>query len=299
MPLFTNYGKAKDTIANHIKDIEQVYIPALNSQLDTNINNYPKLIRETYAIYEDSEQGIQIEISSNNRDIDNKGDLFVSVSYDNMKEDAGIINLNDVQDAVNITQYSLQELGFKTAEDKENDRKREEEEKRKAEEDKQKEIERNQKRKEELRREAEKDSENDDETSTEEPEEDNYDENKPEYETELRNKIDYVSKGAEGQTVSIDWPIIPNNQDSSKMNVVHVEVILTHISGNNFLLETRKINPKVQKVLNIEDSISYINKVSDKLREIPSIEMKDEKGKEMNLPANYNADSDDSFSIDI
>ena len=72
MPLFTNYGKPKATIANYMKDIEQRYIPALNNQLGTNINNYPKMTRETYAIYEDPDSGIDLEISSNNRNIQKK-----------------------------------------------------------------------------------------------------------------------------------------------------------------------------------------------------------------------------------
>ena len=59
MPLFTNYGKPKGLIVNFMKDIEQRYIPALNQQLDTNINNYPSLTRETYAVYQDEEQGIK------------------------------------------------------------------------------------------------------------------------------------------------------------------------------------------------------------------------------------------------
>ncbi|MBQ2639172.1 MAG: hypothetical protein IJF92_00180 [Bacilli bacterium] len=301
MPLFTNYGKPKATIANYMKDIEQRYIPALNNQLGTNINNYPKMTRETYAVYEDSDNGIDLEISSNNRNIQNRGELYVAVSYDHMKEDVGIVNLNDVEDAVNVTQYSLQELGFKTPEDIEKERQEAELKKQQDEEAKKKAAEDAAKRKEELRKQAELQKQTqDEEPEEEEPEEDNYDEDRTDYVEDLDNKLKYVSKIGEGAKVELEWLALPDS-DKTTREFVHIEMHFTCVSGENFLVETQKIKPKIETICNTQECINYANKVSDKLRITPQIVMKDDKGKEIKLPQNL-ADEDfedDDFVLDI
>ena len=304
MPLFTNYGRPKGLIVNFMKDIEQRYIPALNQQLDTNINNYPSLTRETYAVYQDDEQGVSIEVSSNHRDIENRGELFVAVSYDGMKEDAGIIDLDNLQDAVNITQYSLQELGFKTPEDKKNDEadaeakamqdkiKKDLEDKKKAE-----------RRDEILRQAQERNQEVENQPDIEtEPEEDNYEEEKDDYVSELNKKLTFLSKEDEGAVAELEWLTLPDNIQGNSAEFIHIEMNFTHVSGENFLIETKRINPKIQTICNIQDCIGYANKVSDKLRVTPTIIMKDERGRDLELPKNMKEpedDSDDDFSINI
>lgn len=302
MPLFTNYGKAKATIARYMKDIEQRYIPAVNQALNLNINNYPRIARETYATYVDDESGAALEISSNHRDLDNKNDLFVAVSYDGMKEDAGIINLDDMKDAVEMTSIAFQELGLKTPEQIKQDEEQKEKDRLAAEEQRKQKAADLAKRKEELRREAERgDTEVDEEEPIEEPEEDTYEEDKPQYQSELNRSLKFLSETPEGTSLELDWLYIPNSDNKEKIPVMHVLMNMTHVSGENFLIETKRVNPKVQTIANIQKSIEYANKVSDKIRTTPQMNMKDEKGRPLQLPEDMSDEDieDDEFAVDI
>lgn len=307
MPLFTNYGKPKGLIVNYMKDIEQKYIPALNQQLNTNINNYPSLTRETYAVYEDDEQGVGIELSSNHVDIENRGDLFVAVSYDGMKEDAGIINLNNVQDAVDITQYSLQELGFKTPDDIIQDEIDAETREMGDKVKKSLEDEERAKKKEELLRQAEENNKNVENGPVEdtEPENDNYDEEKENYQADLSRRLSFLTGEDEGARLELEWLVLPEQSDTTTMQFVHIEMIFTHVSGENFLIETKKVNPKIQTICNIPDCIKYADKVSDKTRVIPTMVMKDERGRDLDLPDSFKGnksdedEEEDEYSINI
>lgn len=300
MPIFNNWGKPKDTIVNYMKDIEQKFIPALNNKLGTSINNYPTVERETYALYKDPESGVELEISSNNKDLHNRGDLFVNVSYNNMREEAGIVNLNDINDAVEITNIALHELGFETA-DEIKEKKAAEEQKKQAELEKRRQEdlarqERNRQIKQDIA--DGKYDEEDPEASEEIEEPDTYDEDKPGYERELTGAINYVAEmSGEGQNINVEW-LIPITTDDNNTRMGHIDVDITHLAGNNFYMENKRINPKVQKAVNGEQAKEYVNKVSDKIRTIPMITVTDEKGKEINVPQDYQDDPVD-LGIDI
>ena len=300
MPIFNNWGKPKDTIVNYMKDIEQKFIPALNNKLGTSINNYPTVERETYALYKDPESGIELEVSSNNKDLDGKGDLFVNVSYNNMREEAGIVNLNDINDAVEITNIALHELGFEAADEikqkkaAEEQRKQQELEKRRQ--DDLARQERNRQIKQDI---ADGKYDEEEPEDIEEPEElDTYDEDKPNYERELTGAINFVAEmSGEGQNINVEW-LIPVVTDDNNTRMGHIDVDITHLAGNNFYMENKRINPKIQKAVNGEQAKEYVNKVSDKIRTIPMITVTDEKGKEINVPQDYQDDPVD-LGIDI
>lgn len=302
MPLFTTYGKPKATIANYMKQIEQQYIPALNQRLGTNINNYPRIARETYAVYNDDESEASVEISSNHRDLDNRGDLFVAVSYNGMKEDAGIVNLNNIEDAVEISTIAFKELGFKTPEDIENDKQQDEIDRANVEKERKQQAAAAAKRKEELRREAERGDTEPEEIIEPEEEPDTYDEDKVDYEKDLKRSLKFLSTTPEGSMIELDWLHMPDTADNTKMSIVHIIMNLTHVSGGNFLVETQRINPKIQTITNIDGVMEYANKVSDKLRTTPQMNLKDEKGKPLQVPEDMTSEPDedeDSFSVDI
>lgn len=299
MPIFKNFTKPRNLIVNYMKQIEQNLIPSLNSSLDININNYPKVEKETYAIYEDSNKHISIELSCNHRDIEQRDQLFATVTYNNMRVESGLISLSDIDDAVEIITISLKDLGFKTPQDIE-------EEKRKAEEEKKAEEERKAKEQEErkTRNAANLTNSNDsqeldnaeDEGDTEQPELDEYNNEKPMFLNELDSTINFVSDlDGNGQTITIEW-LTPINTSNTSFNMGHIYVILTHISGKNFLLENKKIKPKLEKSVNPESAISYIEKVSDKLNQVPNISVKDENGKDIEIPEDYN---DTILDLDI
>ena len=302
MPLFTNYGKPKATIARYMKTIEQNYIPALNQKLNLSINNYPRITRETYAVYNDDINNASIEISSNHRDLSNANDLFVAVSYDGMKEDAGIVNLNDINDAVEITSIAFQELGLKTPEQQQQEIEQKEKDRLAAEEKQKQDRENLAKRKEELRREAERDdNEEVDDVEDDEPENDTYDEDKAQYKSEISRSLKFLADTPEGTSLELDWLYIPEASTREKIPVAHILMNMTHVSGNNFLIETKRVNPKVQTITSIEKAIEYADKISDKIRTTPQMNLKDEKGRPLQLPEDMSSEDDeeDNFSINI
>ena len=302
MPIFKNFGKPKDTIANYLKPIEQYYIPSLNNLFDVMIDTSPVLTRETYVVYEDSDIGLKVEISSNHRDITEEGDLFVSVSYDNMKNDVGIINFKNkasLEDAVDMTLNALHEIGFKTGEEKEAEKQKEYE---KQQEEKNKKDEEERKRKERWSKDNTENEYADEPYNTEEDTvEDSreYEENKPEFINELDKSLQFVSdlKG-EGQTITVEWVTLVSSKSSTTQQFGHIYAILTHITGNNYLLENKRINPKVEKVVNSEKAKEYIEKVSDKVEQVGTIMIKDENGKDLKVPSEYTGDPLD-LDIDI
>ena len=298
MPIFKNFGKPKDTIANYLKPIEQYYIPSLNNLFDVMIDTSPILTRETYVVYEDSDIGLKVDISSNHRDITEAGDLFVSVSYNNMKNDVGIINFankSSLEDAVDLTLNALHEIGFKTGDEQEAEKEKAELEKRYAEE---------KKKSEERKRKARWSDNNIENEYADEPEDsaesedenDDYDERKQESTTEIKSAIDYVGDlGGDNQTITVEWlTTVPT--DNNQFKTGHLYVILTKVSGKNFLLQNRRISPKVETIVNDTKAMDYIQKVSDKLRTIPNVEVKDDKGKEIKVPSEY---SDEPVNLDI
>ena len=300
MPIFNNWGKPKDTIVNYMKDIEQKFIPALNNKLGTSINNYPTTERETYALYKDPESGIELEVSSNNKDLDGKGDLFINVSYNNMREEAGIVNLNDINDAVEITNIALHELGFETADEIKQKKAAEEQRKQQELEKRRQDDLARQERNRQIKRDiADGKYDEEEPEDIEEPEElDTYDEDKPNYERELTGAINFVAEmSGEGQNINVEW-LIPIVTDDNNTRMGHIDVDITHLAGNNFYMENKRINPKIQKAVNGEQAKEYVNKVSDKIRTIPMITVTDEKGKEINVPQDYQDDPLD-LGIDI
>lgn len=300
MPIFNNWGKPKDTIVNYMKDIEQKFIPALNNKLGTSINNYPTVERETYALYKDPESGIELEVSSNNKDLDGKGDLFINVSYNNMREEAGIVNLNDINDAVEITNIALHELGFETADEIKQKKAAEEQRKQQELEKRRQDDLARQERNRQIKRDiADGKYDEEEPEDIEEPEElDTYDEDKPNYERELTGAINFVAEmSGEGQNINVEW-LIPIVTDDNNTRMGHIDVDITHLAGNNFYMENKRINPKIQKAVNGEQAKEYVNKVSDKIRTIPMITVTDEKGKEINVPQDYQDDPVD-LGIDI
>ena len=300
MPIFNSFGKPKSTIVNYMKDIEQKLIPSINNKLDISINNYPSITKETYAIYRDDLNDIELEVSSNNVDLRNKGDLFINVSYDKMREEAGIINLNDISDAVEIVNIALHELGFKSKEEIDKEKEAEQKAKEAEMEKKRQEDEARKLRNQQIKQDIAdgKYDEPKEDANEEEPESDNYDEQRNDYINELNSALRFVSDlRGEGQTITLDWLIpIPSEGNSVKMG--NISAVLTHVAGNNFLLETKRINPKIEKIVNSEDAKNYLNKVSDKIRTVPVIMLADEKGKEMRIPAEYQGDPVD-LGIDI
>lgn len=298
MPIFNNWGKPKDTIVTYMKDIEQKLIPAINNELGISINNYPSTERETYAIYKDQENGISLEISSNNKELENKEDLFVNVSYDHMREEAGIINLNDINDAVEIVNIALHELGFKTSKEKEQEKAAEEEKKQQELEKKKQDLEAGKERNRQLLQDIKDGKYDKKEPKETEPEEDedNYDEEKSSFLKELKSSFDYVASLKDGeQVINTEW-IVPISSEGVTTQFGHISVDATHIAGNNFYLENKKIKPKISTTVNAEKAESYIEKVSDKIRTIPVITITDKDGKEIKVPQEY---QDEPLDLDI
>lgn len=282
MPLF---GKKKDSklIVNYMKIIEQSIIPMINENLELSINNYPEYEKIYSATYEDNQNNIMVEFSSGNINIEEKGELFVTVSYNRKTQRVGLVDTNDpasIRDLSTILLESLHELGFETKADKE-------EKERQA-----KQAELDKKAKELADAEAKKqaqdiknDEDNRKEEVPEEPEEEpeaSFEEQFNASHNEIFRSLDYLAKlPGEDYKMEVNYLLFSIGTNQPAKNV---GMNLTKVSGNNFLVETYKIKPEVQTIMNMDRIVEYSDKVTKALNAIPVVTLTDNKGRPMEIP---------------
>jgi hypothetical protein len=283
MPIFSYTGKANKYISNYLKPIEQDLIPAVNSQLGTYIDTTPIYEKQTIVRYKDTTNNIILELSSNSLKIEDNNALFSTVVYNGARNDVGNINLNNIQEAVEFIHIALNDIGFETEEDKNNETNQDSQEN-------QEDV----KNAEDSIQKPESNEKQEENKSKEKTNLDNEDitDQKNKFIDELNRDIDFISSLKSGEDkIEIDFSI-PQQTKDNQYKFINVSIISTHIAGNNFYVETDRINPKKSEVLNKKQLVDYISKIIDKTKVIPIILLSDKDNNPIKVPEEDNTNND-------
>lgn len=281
-----------------VNTITQKLFPALKETLNINIYNDPVYSSETVNTYAGEtipdDTRIKLEISSNHVELVDYIDqnvVFATIYYKARGSKVGVLNLDDINECVGLIYSTLYELGFRTQDDLEKE-KREKEEKAKAEEEKKK-AEAQRKREE---RKAKQDAE---EKERLQKEQEPIEQISPEEESEqsikesLHNFDLYLNKLRD-----INSPksiIIANISFGDNNNFRLINIDMHYINNKICLVETNGINPKVNKEVTWRKAKNYISKVARALTGILSIEAIGGNGKEIDI----NELQDNTNGIDL
>ena len=277
-----------------INDIVNKLFPALReSSMNLIMYNDPVYSSATVNTYAGDlgDDRIKMEISSNHvelKDYINDNAIFATIYWKGRGSKIGVLNLDDINECVGLIYATLYELGYRTPEDLEKEKK-EKEEKLKAEEDKKK-AELEKKREE---RKAKQQAEID---NQEEPEE----EISPEEESansikEASNNFDlYLDKLQDiNSKESMIMANISFNTENTTFKVINVD--MTYASDKDCFVETNGIKPKIKEQVEWNRAKNYIIKVAEKVKGILSIGASGPNGEEINIEDLKN----DSDNIDL
>lgn len=254
-------------IENYFNDINNLF-NVIRSNYDINISSNPVSKGLTIATfggsYKDYNYNIMLEISCNHKELESKDQLFVYTYFGSRGNSAGIININDLQEAAELIYAALRELGFKTDEDRE----REKEEK---------EIKNKERLEKEKKDRAEAKKRIDDYLSKndekEEPVEDNSINDEETDETIkvadeefdlYKEKLDELGEKDNCITASISY-----GEDFSKMSVISVDVF--YVDSNTCRVKTEGISPKIDKETTWDKAKNMMLKVTKKLNGVISL----------------------------
>lgn len=279
-------------ISKYIKDIQTKLFPALKNNYNLDMNENPTNISTTLATFNGQIDGDRIifEFSSNHKDLadyPNEPVLFLYLYLNYKGTKAGIINLNNINEAVEIIYAALYELGYRTQEDinKEKERKRQEKEKKI-----QDEKERMQRRKEELLNQPEDDEEN----------EVNNEENETQSSLlEMNNNFDrYLSILQQSNQINSQInATISYLSESNNYKIVNVYIY--YITRTQCLVQTEGIKPKIDQQTTWDKAKNYLNKVTEKINGVIVLSAMDENGNDIELkPDEEDFESNNSNDID-
>ena len=254
-------------IENYFNDINNLF-SVIRSNYNINFSSNPISKGLTIATfggsYKDYNYNIMLEISCNHKELESKDQLFVYTYFGSRGNSAGIININDLQEAAELIYAALRELGFKTDEDRE----REKEEK---------EIKNRERLEKEKKDRAEAKKKIDDYLSKndekEEPVEDNSINDEETDETIkvadeefdlYKEKLDELGEKDNCITASISY-----GEDFSKMSVISVDVF--YVDSNTCRVKTEGISPKIDKETTWDKAKNMMLKVTKKLNGVISL----------------------------
>ena len=291
---WTNYPSNRNNrnkdISRKRKYIENSLIPELN-KLDKDINLNPNAISNTLttATYEGDFKGspIALEFNTNNIGQDGGEDLFVNVYYQDKGIEAGAINSSDGVDyALDLINGVFHKLGLRTNQDIE-DENNERMEKQKADAMKKKEEYRAQQQ-------ADMEKEKEDSEDSEQQEKDRVAENKNQLDL-FDSYLSVLTKENDMNGV-IQTSIYVENINSESLSYSVLGVDCFYISAKMCLVQTNKINPKVDKTSSWDSAKNYISNIADKLKGTISVVAFDSNGKAVELEGNSDSDS---VNVDI
>ena len=273
------------TINKFIKPIQRNLFPELKQRLGLVMNNSPINDRATIATFsgELNDTRVLLEFSSNHKDLQQELDkpvLFVKVFYGSGGNEAGIINLNNISEAVDQIYSALYELGYRSEQDKADEELEKQEKERKAAEEKEKAKQKEKEDEEKRKADLYKDDLNNDSIE-------DYDDSE-EIEKSITDTLSdfdrYLNVMKDENTVNglINVTI---STDNTKTSYKMLNIDLYYISANMCLVQTSGISPKIDKATTWEKAKDYIEKVARKVNGAMSISAVDENGSDIVLPS--------------
>ena len=295
-----SFGNIRQPIQKYQSIIERNLLPALND-IDVSMNTNPMSTRQTSLAYsgEALESRVVLEFYSNHVELqsyDKKEPvLFVKTYYRSKGNAAGVINLNNISEAVDLIHSSLYELGFRTSDDL----KQEELEKQQAEElEKQKAAE----EKEKLSQKVKNDLDNiNNQPEIEEPEEgleDEIDETETSI-NEFSNLFDrYLNEFKKRKKIN-DQMIISITMSTDNNSFKVLSINLYYISDSMCLIQTSGINPKQDTNTTWIKAKNYAIAVTKKVNGVIDVSAMDDAGRDIELPAEDDTSSDTDIDVTL
>lgn len=269
---------ATKQISRYIKDIQSKLFPSLKNALNINMSNNPISQSSTLAKFSGSleDNRVVMEFSSNHVDLqgtEKEPTLFLYLYYGTRGTKAGVINLNDINEAIDLISVALGLLGYKSQQAVEKE-KQEREQKEKAEREKE------QARLQQRRKEIE-----DEIANQENSEEDNSED--LEYQKEVEQSINEVNTDFDRYKLELNKInegiisvniTVPSNTTSKVINID-----CNYVDENNCYIQTNGISPKIEKQVSWDKAKNYIVKVIEKLNATSSIFATDKNGNVLEL----------------
>lgn len=278
-------------IKYYIKTIDSKLLPALDERLGLKLSMQPNYTRTTKVSYGGTLEGTRVvlDFSSNHIELNDYDDnyLYCDVYYGSGGDSAGIIDLNNIDECVDQIYSALYELGYRTPEDIEEE-KRAEEEKKQAEEAKKQAEE--QKRQERLAQEEPEEEEQNTEQEIEDTEsEDSLKEYTVNFDKYLKIMTDENQMNSRME-ISISADVSTTEREQYKL----ININAFYISSMMCLLQTDGISPKVDKAVTWDKAKNYTMRVAEKLNGVISVTGFDSEDNEITI-----AQDDTSNDIDV
>ena len=270
-----------------LNTITNKLFPALRESIGLNLYDDPVYSSTTINTYagELGDTRVKLEVSSNHVELEDYADqnaVFVTIYYGTRGAKVGVLNLDDINECVGLIYSTLYELGFRTPEDIDKEKKEKEEKERQEQEKKRAEAERKREER-KARQQAEEEKEKlkqeqqpkEDEISPEEESEQSLKEAMSDFNLYLDKLKDINSQKS---------VIIANISFSSSENSFKViNIDMNYIDKDNCLVETNGINPQVKKEVSWTKAKNYISKVTKAVNGVIAIDALGPEGEEINI----------------
>lgn len=284
-----------------IDDITNKLFPALkDSSMHMIMYNDPIYSSSTVNTYggDLGDDRVKMEISSNHVELENyinDNAVFATIYYKGKGSKVGVLNLDDINECVGLIYATLYDIGYRTPEDLEKERK-EKEEKDKAEKEK-KNAEIEKKRQERMaRQQAELAAQEDEEES----EEDNSEQIKEDSEESIKESSenfdlflnDIKFKDDKGSIINA---LISFETSESRFKVLNID--MTYINKDDCIVKTEGIKPVVNTKVTWDRAKSYMTNVAEKVTGMLTVSAVDSQGVSLNLDELKN--DADNFNIGV
>ena len=280
-----SFGNIRQPIQKYKPYIEQNLLPALASDIEIKMNTSPISTRQTSLAYSgesNANDRIVLEFYSNHADLQdydkNEPVVFVKTYYRSKGNAAGVINLSNISEAVDLIYAALYDLGYRTSQDIEDEK----QEKQRAEEKQAKaDAEERAKKKAELNAEimSKAADEEDAEPETEEPDTETED-SIAEFSSDFDKYLDVFNQR---HTIN-DQMIISITMTTDANDFKVLSINLYYISANICLIQTTGINPKQDTSTSWSKAKNYAVNVTKAVNGAIGVTAMDENGKDIELP---------------
>lgn len=298
--IIRNVGTAKRNIDDYIPSLLKNVFPQLR-QFGINMYNKPFMQDKVTVSYNgdtyDSERlRLYFNCIHSELDEENKSEVFVDAEYNSNYFPIGKIDINQGQDSAEIIYASLYEEGYRTEQDKEQDKEQAEKEQAEKEKKDKAALENKKKERQEWKQ-AQMVQPSEDSETEENPEE--VKESQEEFSRLFDIYLDRLKK-INQLNGSIIISIMITDDSSNNLKGKFLGVDLYYIGETQCLMQTNQITPKIDQVTTWDKAKNYCLKVAEKFNGSMSIYGVDHNGKEIELTQDElnTVSGEDSDSID-
>lgn len=291
-----SFGNIRQPIQKYKPYIEQNLLPALANDIEIKMNTSPISTRQTSLAYSgesNANDRIVLEFYSNHQDLQdydkNEPVVFVKTYYRSKGNAAGIINLSNISEAVDLIYAALYDLGYRTSQDIEDEK----QEKQRAEEKQAKaDAEERAKKKAELNAEimSKAADEEDAEPETEEPDTETAD-SIAEFSSDFDKYLNVLNQRHQIN----DQMIISITMSTDTNDFKILSINLYYISANMCLIQTTGINPKQDTNTTWSKAKNYAINVTKAVDGAIGVTAMDEYSRDIELPSE---EDDETASTD-